>query len=171
MNTATVAKILGVSPKTVQRWVKQLSLQMERNELGHYLFSEQDVDRLKKVQQQLSEGILLQEIVVQKPATRQGTTRVLSDSDREGVKKLASRLDEIERKVNSKADAVVSYQLLQHRREMEELLEKINRLEEKVELLESQPKSQPKDNILVFDHRQAPKKTKRKNLISSLFSF
>ena len=39
MNTNMVASELGVSAKTVQRWVKQLNLPAERNELGHYSFT------------------------------------------------------------------------------------------------------------------------------------
>lgn len=47
MNTNMVASELGVSAKTVQRWVKQLNLPAERNELGHYSFTTEDVNGSK----------------------------------------------------------------------------------------------------------------------------
>ncbi|MCL6573756.1 MAG: helix-turn-helix domain-containing protein, partial [Bacillus sp. (in: Bacteria)] len=39
MNTSEVAKLLGVSSSTVQRWVKQLRLPMEKNDRFHYHFN------------------------------------------------------------------------------------------------------------------------------------
>lgn len=64
MNTNMVASELGVSAKTVQRWVKQLNLPAERNELGHYSFTTEDVKVLKSVQKQISEGTAIQDIHV-----------------------------------------------------------------------------------------------------------
>ena len=49
MNTSEVAKLLGVSSSTIQRWVKQLELPMERNERGHYHFNQEDIDLLKNI--------------------------------------------------------------------------------------------------------------------------
>lgn len=48
MNSSEVAKHLGVSTSTVQRWVKQLNLPMERNERGHYTFKEEDLPFWRK---------------------------------------------------------------------------------------------------------------------------
>ncbi len=53
MNTADAANELGVSTKTVQRWVKQLQLPASRNELGHYFFTKDDIAILKEVKEQL----------------------------------------------------------------------------------------------------------------------
>ena len=62
MNTKTVAELLGISTRTVQRWVKQLSLDMARNDLGHFIFTEENIEQLKHVKKQLDEGVLLQDI-------------------------------------------------------------------------------------------------------------
>src|SRR5690606_28741563 len=56
MNTTAVAEMLGVSASTVQRWVKHLGLEMQRNEYGHYVYSEEDIEKLKKFQQELHKG-------------------------------------------------------------------------------------------------------------------
>lgn len=172
MSTAAVAKLLGVSRRTVMRWVNQLNMELDKNELGHYQFTEADVDRLKEIQEQTNYQSLPQPTQTNY-TSRSGTLKSETSVDASKVAALNERVDELERKMQSKADDVVSYQLLQHRREMEELINKISSLEKKVEELEkSQQKREPiKDNVLVFDQPSAPKKPRRKNLISSIFSF
>ncbi|MDV7764418.1 MerR family transcriptional regulator, partial [Peribacillus sp. CSMR9] len=41
MNTSAVARLLNVSHSTIQRWVTQLNMEVERNQLGHYQFSDE----------------------------------------------------------------------------------------------------------------------------------
>ncbi|WP_191559963.1 MerR family transcriptional regulator [Metabacillus idriensis] len=172
MNTSEVAKLLGVSPKTVQRWVKQLNLQMERNELGHYLFTDEDISTLRDIKEQLNQGILFQEVkVAEKKPARKGLVKADAQENIPAFQEILQKLAELDQKVNSKADGVVSYQLLQHRREIEELNGRIAELESKIESLEKQKEKHPKEQALVFDHSSIPKKQKRRNLISSIFSF
>jgi chromosome-anchoring protein RacA len=173
MSTAAVAKLLGVSRRTVMRWVNQLNMELDKNELGHYQFTEADVERLKEIQAQTNYQSSLPQPTQTYHISRSGTLKSETSVDASKVAALNERVDELERKMQSKADDVVSYQLLQHRREMEELINKISSLEKKVEELEkSQQKREPiKDNVLVFDQPSVPKKPRRKNLISSIFSF
>lgn len=133
MNTRIVAELLGISVSTVQRWVKQLGLEMERNELGHFIFSEEDITLLKQVKNQLQQGKILQEIEIS--STKRTGHIKRNDSD-EYVEQITSKLKEIEISLEQKADSVVSYQLLQHRREIEELQRQILLLTEKVSNLE-----------------------------------
>lgn len=125
MNTSAISKMLGVSSSTVQRWVKHLGLEMERNEFGHYLYSEEDIDLLKEFKQQLQDGVPFQDIQVTKKV-RRGSIRMqkINETDQ----RYFERLKEVERKLESKADSVVSYQLLQHRREIEDLKKEIESL-------------------------------------------
>ncbi|WP_449621529.1 MerR family transcriptional regulator [Robertmurraya sp. Marseille-Q9965] len=125
MNTSAISRMLGVSSSTVQRWVKHLGLKMERNEFGHYLYSEEDVQILKEFKQQLQDGVPFQDIQVTKKV-RRGTVK-MQKSEEPGQGYL-ERLKDVERKVESKADSVVSYQLLQHRREIEDLKKEIQSL-------------------------------------------
>lgn len=67
MNTADAANELGVSTKTVQRWVKQLQLPASRNELGHYFFTKDDIAILKEVKEQLKNGTPMQDVTVKRP--------------------------------------------------------------------------------------------------------
>lgn len=176
MNTTAVSKLLNVSPRTILRWVKQLNLQLERNELGHYQFSETDITSLQYIKEQLAKGTLLQDIKIdQQP--KQVRVEVANETEKVNEHpdqpSFQERLDELERTIHRKADDVVSYQLLQHRREMEELIKKIAKLEAKVEKLEAEStKNEHKtEKVLIFDRpeQKASLKTKRKNIINSIF--
>ncbi|MFE8696701.1 MerR family transcriptional regulator [Cytobacillus sp. FJAT-53684] len=172
MNTSAVAKLLGVSPSTIQRWVKQLELKMERNELGHYLFTDEDITLLKHVQEQLKTGVMLQDLSVEKK-TRKGTVKAaVNDSITE---KLIARMNDFDQRLNQKADDVVSYQLLQHRREIEELQAEVKKLHERIEHLEDEAngikKSIPSENLFIFDQEKPKKNLKKKSFITSLFGF
>jgi chromosome-anchoring protein RacA len=172
MNTSEVAKLLGVSASTIQRWVKQLELPMERNERGHYHFNNQDIDLLKDIQTQIQNGTLLQEIApVREKKTRKGIVKVPENNA--ALERLYTIISELELKVNSKADSVASYQLLQHRREIEDLNNQVTDLTKLVESLQSQvlelrSMTLP-DKPLVLDRGNVSRK--KKNFVGSLFGF
>jgi len=167
MSTAAVAKSLGVSRRTLMRWVDQLDLQLAKNELGHYQFSDEDIEKIKQMQEN-------PETASPQPKEQPGKGIVIAASVNEDKSvELTNRIEELERKLQTKADDVVSYQLLQHRKEMEELIGTINKLEHRIEELESAQKRPEfsKDPALVFDQGQASKKPRRKGLISSILGF
>ncbi|WP_419886929.1 MerR family transcriptional regulator [Neobacillus niacini] len=172
MNTNQVAKLLGVSASTIQRWVKQLELPMERNERGHYHFNNEDIQLLKNIQTQIQNGTLLQEITpVQEKKVRKGTVKAM-ESNAE-LERLYSIVSELEAKVNSKADSVASYQLLQHRREIEELQSQVVDLTKQVKSLELQLHEIKKITLpekpLPLDKGNLNRK--KKTFVSSLFGF
>ncbi|EIJ79793.1 polar chromosome segregation protein [Bacillus methanolicus PB1] len=168
MNTSAVAKLLGVSQSTVQRWVKQLNLKMERNELGHYVFKDEDIELLKQVHEQLKNGVPLQDLAVNAKKIRKGTGKISNDRVNE---ELVNKINDLEKRLDDKADSVVSYQLLQHRREIEELQNEIKKLHKRIELLEQKHSEKKKsENLLVFD-QTGQKKNQRKKFISMLFGF
>lgn len=163
MNTSAISRMLGVSSSTVQRWVKHLGLKMERNEFGHYLYSDEDIQILKEFKQQLQEGIPFQDIQVTKKVRR--GSRNMQKTD-EQDQSFLERLKEVERKVESKADSVVSYQLLQHRREIEDLKKEIESLNSQIKELAEKTKQVEEDQtepILVT--------RKRKKIFLSLLGF
>ena len=147
MNTNEVAKEIGVSSKTIQRWVKQLNIPVARNELGHYEFHDDIVQLLKEVQHQMNEGVILHDIrlpIHEEIAQQLSPTVETSDSskriealekqmkqllqEQSHVSHIEAHFQEMERKLAKKADEGVSYQLLQHRREIEELTATLERL-------------------------------------------
>ena len=77
---------------------------------------------------------------------------------------ITRRLDRMEEQMQDKANDVVTYQLLQHRREMEEMLERIQKLE--AALTKEEPiYITPIQN----QHMNEKKKPKRRKMIFSIF--
>ncbi len=171
MNTTTVAKLLKVSPSTIQRWVKQLDLNMERNELGHFIFTGEDVELLKSIQKQISLGSVLQEVTVEKKQIRKG---MLKSKEHEISQDILAKIDQLEKRIDQKADEVVSYQLLQHRHEIEELQNKVSNLAEqltKIDTTKNEAKEKTlTEKVIIFDDSKPKRKLKKKNILSSFFS-
>ncbi|NNU90221.1 MULTISPECIES: MerR family transcriptional regulator [Anoxybacillus] len=137
LKTSTVAKRLGVSTKTVQRWVKKYNIPCKKNEAGHYVFTNEAVEQLEKYK-----------------------FLGIEEEEKEHVdwEEVEQRLHELERKIEQKADDVVSFQLLQHRREMEEMLQYMQQLEQRIAQLEKQKQIEPAI--------EQPTKQKRRGIIS-----
>ncbi|GHI00932.1 MerR family transcriptional regulator [Neobacillus kokaensis] len=171
MNSTEVAKLLGVSVSTVQRWVKQLGLPMERNDRGHYYFKDEDIQLLKNIQEQLQNGAILQDIapVTEKKNSRKGTVKTIEDDQR--IEFLITKVKEIELNLHAKADSVTSYQLLQHRREIEDLQTQITKLNDTIVMLQQELNTLKAAPTLEKLHVLGDGKIKRKkkNFVSSLF--
>lgn len=168
MNTATAAKLLGISQSTLKRWIKELDLDMNRNELGHYDIQDEDILVLKQVKKQIQNGTFLQDVTISRNKVRKGKTAILSKEPTSDI--LIQRMNELEKKLNEKADKVVSYQLLTHRKEIEDLEKEINRLNTQVELLEKKlAESESKDSSI--NNASTYKINKKRNLFSILFNF
>lgn len=173
MNTSAVAKLLGVSPSTIQRWVKQANLQMERTELGHYQFSEESIEILKDIKEQLNNGVLLQDLKIKGKKPRKATIpSVRTDAT---IEKLSERIQDLEYKLGGKADDIVSYQILQHRKEIEELHNNVARLTEMVESMQqaaSAKEAAGEESIKeVYTPVASLRKLKKRNILTSFFGF
>ncbi|CAM3866958.1 MerR family transcriptional regulator [Mesobacillus zeae] len=174
MNTNAVAKLLGVSQSTIQRWVKQANLKMSRNELGHYVFSEDSIEVLKHIQEQVNNGVLLQEIAAARQTVRTGTVKQVKQPDSNAaVEKLIEKVSDLERRIDGKADDVVTYQLLQHRREIEELNGQVRQLMTLIETLEQQNESKEETvpDLSLEGPSKLMNKFKKKKIIGMLFGF
>ncbi|WP_057911813.1 MerR family transcriptional regulator [Peribacillus muralis] len=167
MNTSAVARLLNVSHSTIQRWVSQLNMEVERNQLGHYQFSEEDIALLRKIQNQLNEGIILQKVSISESKLKKATVRKHPETKKEH-EQLMERVIRLENGLKTKADDVVSYQLLQHRSEMEEMHRLVKKLEARIEALET-PTVLPFDYFLAAEEAAATKKTKKKPFMKMIF--
>lgn len=171
MNTSAVSKLLGVSSSTVQRWVKHLGLRMQRNEFGHYVYSEEDVERLRQYKEQIQNGIPIG-IITEKNPLRKATVK-LQGRDLKNEKML-EKLNMLERKIESKADSVVSYQLLQHRSEIEDLKSQIQLLHRQIHELMEENKGEKNNNTDVVSENLIGSnnaRLKKRSMISSIFGF
>lgn len=166
MNTNAVSQLLGVSSSTVQRWVKHLGLEMERNEFGHYIYSEDDIESLKEFQKELQKGVPIQSISIAKKQ-RQGTA-VVKKHIQFKDEKMMEKIRELESRLNNKADSVVAYQLMQHRSEIEELQKKVAMLEEQLD--ELQEKRLGAGNISLEEEGKDEIKKKKKTFFGAIFS-
>lgn len=173
MNTSEVSKLLGVSSSTIQRWVKQLELPMEKNERGHYYFTDADIAQLKKIHEQLQNGTLLHEITPDRVKKNLRKGAIKTGNNDESLEKVWKKVNDLERTIHNKADSVTSYQILQHRREIEELQSQVSELTQQLrQLQEKITESEIPTKIekpVVYDATKVKKK--RKNMISSLFGF
>ncbi|OCA90591.1 hypothetical protein A8F94_01535 [Bacillus sp. FJAT-27225] len=176
MNSSEVAKHLGVSTSTVQRWVKQLNLPMERNERGHYTFKEEDLPLLEEIRDKIQNGALLQDIApIRENNPRKGAVKAVEIQPE--LEELFMKFSEVERRLDGKADSVASYQLLQHRREIEELQKTVSELAATVASLQRQvppsanQEAVRKDAPLVFDTGLPIKRKKKRNFFTVFLGF
>ncbi|MFJ5621224.1 MerR family transcriptional regulator [Peribacillus loiseleuriae] len=174
-NSGAVANELGISQSTVQRWVTACNMKIERNSHGHYLFTDENIQQLKQIQQQLNDGLVLQQVELGTKKSRKGVVKptVQPLEHHDVIEKLLTTVQELERRLDDKADSVASYQLLQHRKEIEELNKQIDRMAKRIEVLET-GKNHEKEMALsskplVFDGKKAPNKQKKRHIFQLLF--
>lgn len=193
MNTSEVSKLLGVSHSTINRWITQLKLDIDKTTIGHYRFSEDDIALLKQIQEQLHNGKTLQNIKIDEKKVRKATLthnkevtnhpkssenkvrkatvsnkQALTDEDKL-AESLQERITQIEKRLSTKADDVVSYQLLQHRSEIEELQKTVNTLTKQIEELESKLNGPQSDYYRAFNETATTEKQKKKPFFKTLF--
>ncbi|MDR7072498.1 MerR family transcriptional regulator [Fictibacillus barbaricus] len=135
LKTKTVSEELGVNPTTVQRWVRHFNIQCDKNDHGHYLFRQEDIEQLKKIKTQLDQGLLMSDIQIS-TFKMEGQTMELPIEFDDKFERLEAAITALEKKIEEKADAVVSYQMLQHAREVEDLVKKMELMEFRLQDLE-----------------------------------
>jgi len=137
LKTSNVAKRLGVSTKTIQRWVKKYDIPCEKNEAGHYVFDAKTIAMLEQIK--FEQGAALEDDFstdIEKPDA--GCPESFFETYvKPYLEELEKRLRVTERKLEQKADDVVSFQLLQHRNEIDELADKLHELEHRISQLET----------------------------------
>lgn len=119
LNTHETAKHFGISANSLTKLAKQLGI--NKNAKGHYIYHELDIEKI---------------------ATHLTSTKSKNIAEappiQEQLNSLELRLRDTESAVKGKADDVVSYQLLQHRQELEDLHKKIAAIENKMSIMEDQ---------------------------------
>jgi chromosome-anchoring protein RacA len=164
LKTKTVSEELGVNPTTVQRWVRHFNIQCDKNEHGHYLFKQDDIEQLREIKSQLDNGLLMSDIQIQSFQTAEKSVELPTQFE-EKFDRLNAAIRALEKKVEEKADAVVSYQMLQHASELEELIKKMENMEVRLQDLEVAllKNNYPEEKLYV---KEKPKK----NWFVSLFT-
>ncbi|RSL33423.1 helix-turn-helix domain-containing protein [Salibacterium salarium] len=154
--TKEVAQRLHVSPATILKWVKKHDIPYSINSYGHYCFEEETMSMfytIKKENQKLVYPDAGQSDVV---------------SSQLAIDRLAAteeKVQMIERMVVNKADDIVTFQLVEHRKTVEKLNKRIQKLEAEVDKLQVQ------DQGLTSEFEKDKEIKKNKRFIPSLFLF
>ncbi|MBB5173595.1 MerR family transcriptional regulator [Texcoconibacillus texcoconensis] len=180
MKTKVASDKLGVNPTTVQRWIREFDLHCDVNEKGHYLISASVFHALEEIQRQLQQGFTKKEVVLpteqenknkagEDTISKETPTMIETSVFEERFAQVMATVDQLEKKVNQKADEVVEYQVLNHRQEMDHMSEVLTKLEERMDRIEEALTERPKNVVSIEEpklKKQAPKKR-----LASLFSF
>jgi len=165
VNTAQFAKKLGVSTKTVRKWIKIFNLKCTKNEYGHYVFENTDLPLFEGIRNQVKSGVPSDKIELTTPAPRKGTARkMVQASDKtlsEKLNAIMDRIKENERQIQEKASDVVSYQLLQHRKEIDELQKRMQKMEDYIEQLEREKEELQRQTAITLEKVEGSRKRKR----------
>lgn len=141
---------------------------MKRNEFGHYLYSDKDIKLLKEYQSKIQNNDLLENRNVER-RVRMGNIRLQRYIKPEGP--IPEKMRELERKLETKADSVVTYQLLQHRKEIEDLRLEIEKLSAQIEYLKSNSIQMTEVAAATEPTEIVIPKRKKKTVFHSLFGF
>ena len=161
MKTNEIADEIGVSPRTVRDWVKRYKIPCIKNEFGHYVYDEVAVKRIIGISGKVTIPNLAEKKSLKKNLKENGT-------DMSQLEKVLERLVTIEKQLDQKADDVVSYQLLQQRREIEELTKKVETLE--LSLLHLEKKLTAKNDTSIQENIPANLPKKRRGIAKTIFS-
>lgn len=115
--TSQVAEQLQLTNKKVLLFSKKGKLNVEKSSNGTYLFTDEQMMKIKE----MSEASL-------QPAE----TKLNDQTNSLQIIELGQKLDKIEEKLETKANEVVSVQILEHRREIEDLKKLVSKLGDEV---------------------------------------
>ncbi|MBN8252597.1 MerR family transcriptional regulator [Priestia flexa] len=194
IKTLDVAKQLGIHPSTVLKWAKLADIDIQRNDAGHWEFTEENVtkleefknnrnrqavvkvveasdDRIEQLQKQMDElydkwsaheevaasvavddkdnqklhdveaqvSVLQEKLEAYQSAKHKEVEEPNQEMQRQ-IDQLLMRLIENEKRTEEKAGEVVTFQLLEHRKEIDQLTKKMIKLQAKVEEFETRLK-------------------------------
>ncbi|WP_088070436.1 MerR family transcriptional regulator [Gottfriedia luciferensis] len=120
--TSQVAERLQLTNKKVLFFSKKGNLTLERTNNG-YLFKEEQIQQIKEIYEASVQSI--------EPKKHEEEDSLL-------LKELTQKLLKLEEKIETKANEVVSVQILEHRSEIEDLKKVVVKLENQVENLTEQ---------------------------------
>ncbi|WP_419875113.1 MerR family transcriptional regulator [Candidatus Pristimantibacillus sp. PTI5] len=175
LKTKDAADLLSVSQTTIKRWASTFPHFFQKDRFGHYIFSEQDMGLLIHIKDRINHGETLDRITLvgtKQPSEPLQDELPLQKHDSSMVD-MFTRIEQVERSLDQKADEVVSIQLLRQREELEELRQMVNQLAASLESIQvsSSKTHQARDEIHPAAAAKLQAPTKKKGLLRSLFSF
>ena len=166
-----------LAQRLLSGFAQQLNLTIKKNKYGHFIFTQGDLDLMLEYHRSAQMDEPQNSQTTQKTSSndveklKTQVNTIVQNTSSNDFKQLTAqlttitrRLDRMEEQMQDKANDVVTYQLLQHRREMEEMLERIQKLEaalKKEEPIYITPDAKPT--------YEREKKPKRRKMIFSIF--
>ncbi|UQZ34093.1 hypothetical protein C2I18_11475 [Paenibacillus sp. PK3_47] len=175
LKTKEAADLLSVSQTTIKRWAAIFPEFFPKDRFGHYTFSERQVGLLIHIKDRIDNGEQLDSINLQLAPQEEETAPEQSHPSAamqaEPIQEMHSRMDYIERLLEHKADEVVSVQLLQQRKELEDMRQMIQQLAVSLEHIQK-PAGKPLQAEGLHPAAAAKLQTppKKRSLLRSLFS-
>ncbi|WP_416149755.1 MerR family transcriptional regulator [Salipaludibacillus sp. HK11] len=167
--TKEVAEEFGVNPSTVQRWIKHFQLSCEINSQGHFELNEATYKKLKHIHNETNQGKKLKEVTLagHRFSTPQVQFKKMVPTHRldERIDRLIIQVDQLDRNLQTKADEVVEYQVLNQRKEINELNDLISQLTRRLQALEAELRE--KEQRTFIERREVPMKKRR---LAGIFS-
>ncbi|PYZ94553.1 hypothetical protein CR194_03195 [Salipaludibacillus keqinensis] len=140
--TKDIADELRVNPSTVQRWIKYFQLPYEVNKHGHFELTEETYQKLHHIHSETKEGKKMRHISLSEATSsiniRPKEKMVPAQRLDERIEKLIIQVEQLDRNLHTKADEVVEYQVLNHRKEINELNGLISQLTQRLKVLEDE---------------------------------
>ncbi|WP_100407256.1 chromosome-anchoring protein RacA [Bacillus solitudinis] len=174
MKSSQNSNELGINPTTIKRWTTYFGIQCQVDEYGYQYFSQQQIKALLSIQKQLQEGKRMREVDLtefQGIANQADPTMVDTRKYDQKLGEVITRVTDLEHQLSRKADEVVSYQLLKHRAELEEMYQNLQKLEKRLGNIENKV---PQSTFNLSDHLPlvagGEVKKKRRSLMQ-MFSF
>lgn len=166
VKTKTVSRQLNVNPSTIQRWVKHFDLPCRKNDHGHLLFSEKDIQQLKGIQKQLENGLSMDEVDPKIESHQEPIGNLSMTQYEKQIESMVARIQNVEKKLTEKADEVVSVRLYQHRNEIDDLTKTIGKVEARLQVIEKQLSGL---NPEIKNHPKETEGKAKRNWLVSLF--
>lgn len=175
LKTKEAADLLSVSQTTIKRWAAIFPEHFPKDRFGHYTFSERQVGLLIHIKDRIDSGEQLDGINLhlvqqdEEPGVQQRDPAAAIPA--EPLQEMLDRMDDIERSLEHKADEVVSIQLLQQRKELEDMRQMIEQLAVSLEHIQK-PAGNPFPSEGLHPAAAAKLQTppKKRGLLRSLFS-
>lgn len=176
LKTKDAAELLSVSQTTIKRWAAMFPDFFPKDRFGHYAFSEQQINLLNHIKDQINQGETLECINLSLTNDRLNSVPLQDNprphTDGTPMEDIWSRIKYIEHALDQKANEVVSMQLLQQRAELEDMWVMIKQLAVSMETVQNSNKSLPSYEdphpVATVKLTALPRK---RSLLRSFFSF
>ncbi|UCZ54823.1 MerR family transcriptional regulator [Bacillus shivajii] len=169
--TKEVAAEFQVNQTTIQRWIKHFNIECQLNEVGHYVIDENSYNKLSYIHQEVKKGKRLKQIQLTKEeiVIEKKEKMVPASTLDERFHKMLLQIDQLDKKLQEKADEVVEVQMLQHRKEIDDVGTVLEKLDERINYLESVI-SEKENKIVSLEEKMNIRKNKKRRF-AEIFSF